>query len=82
MSKRNLFVLALLTAILFVSCKKESETFVTESINDYAPMQPGKYITYQLDSFRYLPQSLQSIVTSYQAMYVVDSLITDNLGRS
>jgi len=80
MYKNRLFVL-LLTVILFAACKKQTEEYVTASISDYMPLVKGKYITYQLDSFRYVPQTLRPLVITYQVKFEVDDLITDNLGR-
>ncbi len=76
------FLLAGIVAALFLSaCKKETETFKTAALSEYVPLEVGKYITYQLDSFRYLPFSIQGITISYQAKFLVDAAITDNLGR-
>jgi hypothetical protein len=79
---RRSILFAAIACLLFLNaCKKETETFVTASISDYAPLTVGKYITYQLDSFKYLPFSTRDTTISYQAKYVVDAFINDNLGR-
>lgn len=80
MVKKILFA-GLLGTLLFSACKKQTEEFQIAEIADYAPLAVGKYITYQLDSTRFLPFSLQTITTSYQVKYLVDAAITDNLGR-
>jgi hypothetical protein len=80
MTKRFLSVV-LLAVVLFGACKKSTETLNTTPVSEYAPLEVGKYITYQLDSFRYIPFSLQGITISFQAKYIVDAQITDNLGR-
>jgi hypothetical protein len=81
--RKQFFVFTVLLAILFAACKKETDTdfAINPSIADYAPYAVGKYITYQVDSFRYLPFSLTGITIRYQVKYMVDAEITDNLGR-
>jgi hypothetical protein len=68
-------------SILLISCKKENQIFTSESINDYSPMQVGKYITYNLDSTLFINFGQKDTVITYQAQDVVDAQITDNLGR-
>lgn len=70
-----------LALIAFSSCKKSSEEFSGHTINEYAPMETGRYITYQLDSLIYLAFGTRDTVVSYQVKFLTDSLITDNLGR-
>jgi hypothetical protein len=81
--RKQFFVLMALLAILFAACKKETDTDfkINPAIADYAPYEVGKFITYQVDSFRYLPFSLNGITIRYQVKYAVDAAITDNLGR-
>lgn len=71
----------LITLLLFASCKKESETFVTPSISDYSPLQTGKYLTYDLDSTIFTNFGQTLTIMHYQAQYRVDTATTDNLGR-
>lgn len=68
-------------SLFFISCKKENETFTTESVNDYFPLQVGKYITYNLDSTLYINFGQKDTLISYQVQDRVDAQITDNLGR-
>ena len=76
------FLLAgIVAALLFSACKKETEELKTPALSEYVPLEVGKYITYQLDSFRYLPFSTQGITITYQVKFFVDAGITDNLGR-
>jgi hypothetical protein len=76
------FLLAAFIAVtVFSACKKDPEVLDVPPVNDYVPLEVGKYITYQLDSFRYIPFSLQGITISYQVKFIVDGQITDNLGR-
>ncbi|MFM2360923.1 MAG: hypothetical protein RLY16_2916 [Bacteroidota bacterium] len=80
--KNILGVLAVGAMVFLASCKKESETFVTPQISDYAPLAVGKYITYQLDStVFYTNFGTTTEVFSYQVKHTVDAEVTDNLGR-
>lgn len=63
------------------SCKKSTETLQTATLNDYYPLEVGKYITYQLDSLVYLAFGTRDTTISYQVKYETDAAITDNLGR-
>lgn len=79
---RKAFFLSLTTVVLFLSaCKKSTEEFKTASVNEYYPLQVGKYITYNLDSTIFINFGTLKKVNSYQVKHVVDALITDNLGR-
>ncbi len=71
----------IVAVLLFSACGKKTEDFTLTPISEYAPMEVGKYITYQLDSFRYLPFLLTGVTISMQAKFMVDAAITDNLGR-
>ncbi|MEP7142573.1 MAG: hypothetical protein ABI707_06875 [Ferruginibacter sp.] len=80
MKRINLFAF-FLTILVLNACKKQTEDFASATIEDYSPLVVGKFITYQLDTFKYLPFSLQDITVTYQIKYVTDALITDNLER-
>jgi hypothetical protein len=68
--------------LLLSSCKKENANFTSESIDDYLPLQVGKYITYDLDStVYYLNFGQKGVDIHYQAQYRVDAQVTDNSGR-
>lgn len=68
--------------LLLASCKKENANFASESINDYFPLQVGKYITYDLDStVYYLNFGEKAVNIHYQAQYRIDSQLSDNSGR-
>ncbi|MEY4702874.1 MAG: hypothetical protein RIR96_771 [Bacteroidota bacterium] len=56
--------------------------YQTESLNEFYPMQTGKYIIYQLDSLVYVAFGTRDTTIRYQVKYETDSLIQDNLGRS
>ena len=64
MIKKIVWALASCCCVL-ISCKKETETLQMTAISEYVPLVTGKYIIYQLDSFRYLPFSTQSIIISF-----------------
>ena len=71
-----------LAAIAFLSaCKKDPEKLNTTPVSEYMPLEVGKYIAYQLDSFKFKPFSLDTVIVSYQAKFIVDGQVTDNLGR-
>jgi hypothetical protein len=64
------------------SCKKENESITTESIGAYLPLEIGNSITYSLDSTTYIKFGSEKKVSSYTVKDIVDSMITDNLGRA
>lgn len=68
-------------SLFFISCKKEKDNFTSESVNDYYPLQVGKYITYDLDSTVFINFGQEDTIISYQVQDRVDAQITDNLGR-
>jgi hypothetical protein len=65
-----------------LSCSKKTEVFTTEPISDYLPLEQGKYITYRVDSTVFTNLGRNEEIHKYQVKHVVDTLITDNLGRS
>lgn len=69
-------------AFTFVSCTDEKETLtLDEKAENYLPLAPGKYITYRLDSLTFSAYGTVNDTTKYQVKHVIDSKITDNLGR-
>ena len=68
-------------AVCLYSCTTKTEEFVTEPLSDYLPLQPGKYITYRIDSLVFVNFQRDVEIHSYQVKHEVDSEITDNLGR-
>lgn len=62
------------------SCN-EKEEFVTEQLNEYIPLQVGKYITYRIDSLVFTNFGRTIETRRYQVKEQVDAQITDNLGR-
>jgi hypothetical protein len=79
--KRTLLFALLAVTIVQAGCKKETEQLNNPLLEDYAPQSVGKFISYQLDTFKYLPFSLKDTTVSYQVKYLTDALISDNLGR-
>jgi hypothetical protein len=75
----RLICLAAIASFLF-SCN-EKEEFTTEKLQDYVVLAPGKFITYRLDSMVFTNFGRTTEIHKYQVKYVVDQLITDNLGR-
>lgn len=65
----------------FTSCKKTVETYSTPQLNDYYPLQTGKYITYKLDSLVFYNFGTRDSISHNEVKYVVDTLLTDNSGR-
>ncbi len=67
--------------VIFSACKKMDE-FKTDAISDFAPLEVGKYITYQLDSLVFADNLIPNdTVISYQVKHLVQDTTTDNLGR-
>ena len=73
--------LALLIISFLSACTKQNELYSTASLNDYFPLQVGKYITYDLDSTVFINFGLKDTVIKYQVKDSIENQITDNLGR-
>lgn len=82
-SMKKVFSIVFLVMLLFAffSCKKESETFQTASLNDYFPLITGKTYLYRLDSTVPVSFGNALAVKSYQAKDSIESTFTDNEGR-
>ena len=78
---KKYFVPALLIITFLTACNKQNELFTTASLNDYFPLQVGKYITYNLDSTVYINFGQKDTVIKYQVKDSIETHITDNLGR-
>ncbi len=84
MLKKNIIPLlsaALLIVLALGSCEKTDSPPATNMIDEYYPLQLGKYITYKLDSTVYINLSTQKAVRSYIVQDFVDAEIIDNLGN-
>ncbi len=78
----QLIRLSFLTSfVVFLFSCNEKEEFVTEKIESYIPLAPGKYITYRLDSMVFTNFGRTTEIHKYQVKFVVDAQVTDNLGR-
>lgn len=73
--------LLLITAVV-VSCAKQTGTVNTAQLSDYMPLYQGKMIRYRLDSTRFIDFGQRDTVISYDARDVIESEITDNVGRN
>ena len=80
-SRFHLFVIAFSFTAL-VSCDKSTiEDFNTESLKEFYPAAEDKYIIYRLDSTVFTNFGRNVEVHKYQVKHVIDTFITDNLGR-
>lgn len=68
---------SLLVWALFTGCEKKTDEFISDPVNDYMSLQPGKYIHYLLDSTRYVDFGQRDTVISYQAKDVVEDVQTE-----
>lgn len=74
--------LVLIAVFFATSCSEKKEQFETEALADYtAQLQPGKYITYRIDSLVFPNFGRNTEIHKYQQKHVIDAQITDNLGR-
>jgi hypothetical protein len=80
---KKFYLIFLLSVIVSgIGCKKYSTiNYQSSQLTDYLQLQSGKYVIYRLDSLEFTNFGTQSTIVSYQAMDVIDSPITDNLGR-
>ncbi|MDB5246717.1 MAG: hypothetical protein JWQ40_1111 [Segetibacter sp.] len=74
-------IVAVLLIVVFVGCKKESETLNAASLSDYFPLQTGKSYLYRMDSTVLASFGTSLVVKSYQAKDSIESTFTDNEGR-
>lgn len=86
MHPKTALILFLTAAVAVFSCTRELEEshlpeFQSERLTELLPMQPGKYITYRLDSIVPVFQGRALETRRYQVKDVWDSLLTDNLGQ-
>jgi hypothetical protein len=78
--KKKYLLFILLAFLILYSCRK-SYNYPSAQLTDYMQLEPGKYITYRLDSLVFINFGSQDTIISYLAMDVIDTLITDDLGR-
>ena len=80
------FGLFIFITVLIVACKKnagfDNTDFQTQRLTELIiPLEKGKYITYRVDSTVFTSFGRTTEIHSYLVKHVVDTLITDNLGR-
>ena len=83
MAFRPLHALSLVI-VLFASAgcdKTVTESVETGELSDWLPLQPGRSVTYRLDSTVYLSLNTVKTVRSYVVRDAVESAFTDNTGR-
>ena len=80
MRKVSLLLIVISSAV-FSACNKDAEVLDLPSVNDYHPLQVGKYVTYSLDSTIFINFGAKDTVIKYQVKHEVDGQMTDNLGR-
>ncbi|HMO62033.1 MAG TPA: hypothetical protein PKC39_07280 [Ferruginibacter sp.] len=81
MSKKLILAAAGVLILLFSACKKQTENFQTAPLSDYVPLEVGKYIIYQLDSFVYMPFGTRDTTITYQVKYTVAGTVKDGAGH-
>lgn len=75
--KNSLYIISLLLIISY-SCKKDKEDYIAPDIgHDYAGLEVGKYVVYDVDSFFYDDNSGTIDTAKYQIKEVVDSKYED-----
>lgn len=76
-----LLILVLASLGLF-SCDRKLEDFKVEQVStEYLPLQPGKYITYRLDSLVFTNFGRTEETHYYEEKHVIDQQFNDNEGR-
>jgi hypothetical protein len=71
----------IITIILFTSCGSRKAELELTSINDYAPLTVGKYITYSVDSLVFTNFGTTETHRFYEVKHLVADTFRDNLGR-
>jgi hypothetical protein len=67
--------------MMTTSCRKQTESFATDTTNNYIPLEVGKYIVYQLDSTVFLNFGKIEETHAYQVKFEVNAEVRDNLDR-
>jgi len=81
--KKHIFSICIIVALCVtaISCEKKTEAVPTGELNEYMPLQTGKFIRYRLDSTLYVNFGQTDTTISYEAKDQVEEEITDNLNR-
>jgi hypothetical protein len=77
----NILLASIIISLFIASCSDKKEVFETELLSEYQPLQPGKYITYRLDSTVFVNFERDMEIHRYQVKHVVDAQIEDAQGR-
>src|ERR1044071_8409774 len=85
-SPLSTLVLFFSMGILIFSCNKkdtvDNTDYQKERLTELImPLEKGKYITYRVDSTLFTNFGKDTVVHSYLIKHLVDTNITDNLGR-
>jgi hypothetical protein len=81
MKKTTFYTLIFPVVLIASACNKKDTSINSVQLNEYMPIQTGKYIHYRLDSMVFIDFGQRDTVKSYDAKDVVDGELTDNLGR-
>lgn len=84
---KKLYFTVITAGVLFLGiqlsgCDKKTDNINSDAVEDYVPMQTGKYIIYRYDSLRFVDHGQKDTIVTYQAKDEVDGPVTDNLGRA
>ena len=75
------FIILAFSGLLLTRCSAKKDGFSSETLTAYMNLSVGKYVTYQLDSMKFVNFGQADTIIKYQAKDVIDTAITDNLGR-
>lgn len=84
MRRYKKYLLLLVVAVLVLAlqfCKKKNDHFSLIPVNEYYPLEVGKYIVYRMDSTVFENFGTERKVLSRQVRDLVDAEITDNNNR-
>lgn len=78
---RKLLLPVCIALLILTSCEKETAELKTAAIEDYVPLEPGKFIVYDLDSILFTDFGQVRSTVSYEVKDEVDAVVPDNRGR-
>lgn len=79
---RSIVVVGILLVLLLGACQKQTIELSFEPLESYFPIKKGTVLTYRLDSTSYTGVNNAKSVNSYFIRDVLDSSLTDNLGKT
>jgi hypothetical protein len=74
------FICLAATSFFLTRCNK-TDGFQSAPLSDYMNLAVGKYITYRLDSLKYINFGQKDTTIKYQAKDIIEGSVTDNLNR-